>query len=61
LIKAPDEGLERDSIVKADQVRVLAKTRLLQMLGKLSEAKIAELNRALMIALDLPGQDDEES
>lgn len=61
LIKAPDGGLERDSIVKADQVRVLAKTRLLQMLGKLSEAKIAELNRALMIALDLPGQDDEES
>jgi mRNA interferase MazF len=42
-------------------VRVLAKTKLLQILGKLSEAKIAELNRALMIALDLPGQDDEES
>lgn len=39
----------------------MAKTRLWQMLGKLSEAKIAELNRALIIALDLPGQDDEES
>jgi mRNA interferase MazF len=61
LIQAPDGGLERDSIVKADQVRVLAKTRLLRMLGKLSEVKIAQLNHALLIALDLPGQDDEES
>lgn len=61
LIQAPDGGLERDSIVKADQVRVLAKTRLLRMLGKLSEAKIAQLNRALLMAFDLPGQDDEES
>ena len=61
LIQSPDGGLDRDSIVKADQVRVLAKTRLLRMLGKLSEVTIAQLNRALLIALDLPGQDDEES
>ena len=60
LIKAPDGGLERDSIVKADQVRVLAKTRLLRRLGNLSETTLSQLNYALLIALDLPGQDSNE-
>lgn len=37
----------------ADQVRVLAKTRLLNLLGTLSATSLKELNRALAIALDL--------
>jgi mRNA interferase MazF len=41
----------------ADQVRVLFKTRLLNLRGKVSDTKIAQLDRALAIALDLPGQD----
>jgi mRNA interferase MazF len=57
LIKAPDGGLDKDSIAMADQVRVLSKTRFLNLRGKLSEDAIASLDRALSIALDLPGQD----
>jgi len=57
LIKAPDGGLDRDSIAMADQVRVLSKTRLLNRRGKVADGAIAQLDRALAIALDLPGQD----
>lgn len=53
LIKASPGGLNQDSIAMADQVRVLAKTRLLNLLGTLSAASLKELNRALVIALDL--------
>jgi mRNA interferase MazF len=42
-----------------DQIRVLSKSRLLRLRGTLSEEAIAQLNQALLIALDLPGQDDE--
>jgi len=34
-------------------------SRLLRLRGRLSEEAIAQLNQALLIALDLPGQDDE--
>jgi mRNA interferase MazF len=57
LIKASDGGLDKDSIAMADQVRVLSKTRFLSLRGRLSENAIAKLDRALLIALDLPGQD----
>jgi mRNA interferase MazF len=59
LIQAPDGGLTQDSIAMADQVRVLSKSRLLRLRGTLSEGVILQLNQALSIALDLPGQDDE--
>ncbi|MEH2390324.1 MAG: type II toxin-antitoxin system PemK/MazF family toxin [Nostoc sp.] len=45
-------------IAITDQIRVLSKSRLLRLWGRLSEEAIAQLNRALLIALDLPGQDD---
>ena len=48
-----DGGLSQDSIAMADQVRVLAKPRLIKLLGILSEVKLGELNRALAIALDI--------
>ena len=57
LIKAPEGGLTRDSIAMADQVRVLSKTRLLQLRGQLSDSVLKRLNQGLLIALDLPGQD----
>jgi len=40
----------------ADQVRVLSKTRLLSLRGMLSNEAIILVNRALLIALNLPGQ-----
>lgn len=39
-----------------EPVRALAKTRLLLQRGVLSESALAELNRALLMALDLPNQ-----
>lgn len=56
LIRFPDGGLTRDSIAMADQVRVLSKTRLLKRLGQLSDQSIEMINKALLIAFDLPGQ-----
>jgi mRNA interferase MazF len=53
LVIAPDGGLSNDSIFMADQVRVLAKSRLLTLRGKLSVNTIEQLNQALSIALDL--------
>lgn len=57
LIKASDGGLTSDSIAMADQVRVLSKTRLLKLRGTLSNEAMTQLNKALLIALDLPCQD----
>ncbi len=58
LIKTPDGGLEKDSIAMAEQVRVLSKNRLIRLRGILLESTIKQLDRALLIALDLPEQFD---
>ncbi|MEH1971523.1 hypothetical protein [Nostoc sp.] len=42
-----------------DQIRVLSKSGLLRLLLTLSEKAIAQLNQALLIALDLSGRDDD--
>ena len=59
LITAPEGGLNRDTIGLGEQIRVLSKTRLLHLLGTLSEETMSQLERALLITLDLPGLDDE--
>jgi mRNA interferase MazF len=56
LIHAPDGGLDIDSIALGEQVRALAKSRLGRQRGILSPQALAQLDRALLIALDLPGQ-----
>lgn len=56
LISAPDGGLDRDSVAMAEQVRALAKNRFLSLRGTLSYVSLQQLNLALLIALDLPGQ-----
>jgi mRNA interferase MazF len=53
LIQSPNGGLSKDSLAMADQVRVLSKTRLIQLRGTLNEEIIQQLNQALIIALDL--------
>jgi mRNA interferase MazF len=53
LIQAPEGGLTNNSIVMADQVRVLSKQRLLTLRGKLEAETINKINQALLIALDL--------
>ncbi|MEG4985239.1 type II toxin-antitoxin system PemK/MazF family toxin [Microcoleus sp. BR0-C5] len=56
LIIAPDGGFDRDSIALGEQVRALAKIRLLRKRGILSESALVQLDSALSIALDLPNQ-----
>ena len=56
LLHAPDGGLDVDSVALGEQVRALAKSRLGRRRGLLSQQAIAQLERALLIALDLPGQ-----
>ena len=53
LVLAPEGGLSNDSIFMADQVRVLAKSRLITLRGRLSTSAVEQLNQALSIALDL--------
>lgn len=60
LIAAPDGGLDRDTVALGEQVRALSKTRFLRLRGALSEQVMAHLDMALLIALDLPGQFDDE-
>jgi mRNA interferase MazF len=56
LLHAPDGGLTADSVALGEQVRALAKSRLGRQRGMLSAEALAELDQALLIALDLPGQ-----
>lgn len=56
LVHAPDGGLTVDSVALCEQVRVLSKARLGRQRGSLSAAAMDRIDRALLIALDLPGQ-----
>jgi mRNA interferase MazF len=56
LLRAPEGGLTVDSIALADQVRALSLRRLTRRRGVLSPAVMRQIDRALLIALDLPGQ-----
>lgn len=56
LIIAPDGGLDRDSVALGEQIRAIAKTRILIQRGVLSQSALAQLDRALSIALNLPAQ-----
>ena len=56
LLRAPEGGLRDDSVALGEQVRVLSKRRLRRYRGVLSTHALAAIDRALLIALDLPGQ-----
>ena len=55
LLHAPDGGLDVDSVALGEQVRALATSRLGRRRGQLSATALTQLDRALLIALDLPG------
>lgn len=48
-----DEGLKHESWIICDNLRSLRKTSLTQFLGSLSSTKLAELDEALRVALEL--------
>jgi mRNA interferase MazF len=54
LVKATnDNGLSIDSIIKCEQIRGIAKSRLLHKWGSLSEKDLAKVDTALKIVLSL--------
>lgn len=53
LIEAPDGGLETRSVALGEQLRAVSKSRLGRRRGMLSVEALSELDRALLIALDL--------
>jgi mRNA interferase MazF len=56
LLRAPEGGLDVDSVALGEQVRALSAGRFGRRRGALSAAAMAQLDRALLIAMDLPGQ-----
>ena len=56
MLQAPEGGLKADSVALAEQVRAVAVSRLGPAWGSLSIASLQKLERALLIAMDLPGQ-----
>lgn len=55
LFRAPEGGLDVDSIALGEQVRAIATSRLGRRRGQLSPQALETLESALLIALDLPG------
>ena len=55
-----DSGLRRPSIVLAEQVRTIDKSRLLERVGMLSPEKQEQVDRALRISFALSPQREEE-
>ena len=49
----PDEGLKHPSWIMCDNLVSLRKTDLTHFLGSLSRSKLADLNKSLIMALDL--------
>jgi mRNA interferase MazF len=49
-----DEGMRHPSWILCDNLLSIEKSALAQCVGSLSAAKLAELNRAIAIAVDLP-------
>ena len=51
-----DEGLKHESAIHCDELISLSKSVLTDFVGSLSAQKITELNRALIVALELTGE-----
>jgi mRNA interferase MazF len=54
VIGPPEGGLTARSVVLTEQIRALAKHRLITHRGTLSQIVMDQINRALKITLDLP-------
>lgn len=52
-LKADTYGMERDSVILTEQIRTIDKTRLKQRIAVLKEEKMAKVNEALAISLEL--------
>lgn len=52
-LKARNFGMERDSVILAEQIRTIDKTRLKQRVAVLNEELMRQVDRALLISLQL--------
>lgn len=52
-LKADQFGMERDSVILAEQIRTIDKTRLKQRIAVLNEQMMKRVEQALMISLEL--------
>jgi mRNA interferase MazF len=52
-IKPPEGGLQKPSVILADQIRTIAKERLGRRLGAISKAKMEEVEEILRFVLGL--------
>ena len=52
-VAVDNEGLRTTSIVLAEQIQTIDKSRLINYLGKLDEKQIEEIDRAMSTALDI--------
>ena len=52
-IKPSESGLEKDSVVKLNQIRTIDKKRLIKRLGRLDSLKMKSVNSALTLSLGL--------
>jgi len=52
-MKAGEGNLETNSKVKANQIRTIDKKRLGEMIGKISKEKMQEIEKAILIHLDI--------
>ncbi len=52
-LKAEDYGLEKDSVILAEQIRTIDKTRLKQRIASLNEVTMEKVDQALSISLNL--------
>ena len=55
LLPAAGRGLERDSVVLAEQIRTLDKRRLRERIGAVTEEDMALVARALAVSLGMAG------
>ncbi len=58
VVSAGDGGLKTTSIALGEQVRAITSDRLVSRWGALGRESLRNIDRSLLIALDLPGQFD---
>ena len=56
-VDPPEGGLSRPSVVKTSQILTISKERLEKRLGMIGERKMREVDRAILLSLDLPRDD----
>jgi mRNA interferase MazF len=52
-IKSLESGLDRNSVVKLNQILTIDKSRLIEKLGGLGPSKMNEVRSALILSLEL--------